>query len=405
MQGNIGHYSTDFFSPSYLAPVTVNTASSIANYGVTATHALPLSGNLGLGWSRITSEFGDNNHTSNSSTVSAGISPWQRLSISQYFNYTTNADISFAQTLGDRTIPLGFVPSSDSSTIYLNTTATLAVGRWMTVTGYLNHRILHFQGRDLENTQYGGTINFQKVNNLFGFLRFSIGVRDTANQEGNGHLGLVTNLSMFRKFGKWETNADFNYAQDTQTLYSVVTTSNFNYGGMIRRKIGSDMHWNTSYRESRSGLTAQEGSNNDSHSFSSSFSLKQFSLTGSYSQSNGEALLLADGTLTATPLSSSLSDYYLTFNARSYGAYASVLLFRRLTLSGSYSNVSSNTVRKALDTFNNGDRVYARLSYRMRRLYIQGGFSRGVQESSAISGGPRTVNSYYVSLSRWFDVF
>ena len=33
------------------------------------------------------------------------------------------------------------------------------------------------------------------------------------------------------------------------------------------------------------------------------------------------------------------------------------------------------------------------------------GFDHAVQNSSIVPGGPRTVNSYYVSLSRWFKVF
>ena len=45
------------------------------------------------------------------------------------------------------------------------------------------------------------------------------------------------------------------------------------------------------------------------------------------------------------------------------------------------------------------------LTLRMRRLHILGGFDRAVQEASAVPGGPRAVNSYYVSLSRWFNVF
>jgi hypothetical protein len=83
---------------------------------------------------------------------------------------------------------------------------------------------------------------------------------------------------------------------------------------------------------------------------------------------------------------------------------ASTQLFRILTMSGGYTNVSSSTMRKALGTLNNGDRYYARLTLRMRKLSILAGFDRAVQETSAIPGGPRMVNSYYISLSRWFEV-
>jgi hypothetical protein len=174
---------------------------------------------------------------------------------------------------------------------------------------------------------------------------------------------------------------------------------------MLRRRINSAANWSASFRESRSGLTAQGGSNNVADSFLTNFSLGKYSFSGSYSKSNGVALLGANGTLTATPLGSVLSDYFLTFNARSYSAIASTQWFRILTVSGSYTKVSSSAIQKTLNTFNNGDRYSARIALRMRRLYLIAGFDRAIQKSSTIPGGPRMVNSFYVSLSRWFNVF
>jgi hypothetical protein len=405
LQGRLGRYNTDFVSPSFLTGTTVNSNSSNMNYGVIATRTLPLSGSLGLGVSRTTSEVGTDHFSSNSYTASAGFSPWQRLSISGFYNYTTNDIVELAQWFDDNTIPPLVKLDSNSSATYMNTTGTFTVGHGISVTGYLNHHIRHSKQQDSENTQYGGTVSFQKLSNLLGFLRFSIGVVDTANQEGNRALGLVTNLSTMRKFGLWETTADFSYFQNTQTIFGVATTSNYSYGGMLRRKIDSSTYWSASFRESRSGLTAQAGSLNISDSFTTSLSWRRYSFSGSYSRTNGEALLEANGTLTPTPLGSLFSDYFLTFNARSFGINASTQLLRVLTLSGSYTNVSSSSIQKSSDMFNNGDRYSARLALRMRRLYIIGGYDRAVQTSSTVPGGPRSVNSYYVSLSRWFNIF
>jgi hypothetical protein len=406
LQGRLGHYNTDLTSPSFLTAATISDTSSTTNYGVTATRMLPLSGSLGLAWSRTTSESGFDDWASNSYTASAGISPWQRLSISGFGNYTTNAIAALAQSFGDATPILPLVNrDSNSHAIFMNTTGTFMVGHGLTVTGYVNHRIQNFQGQNSANTQYGGTVNYQKADDLFGFLRFSIGVVNTATQEGNNAVGLVTNLGVTHKFGQWETTADFNYSQNTQTLFDIVTTSNYSYGGMLRRKINSSANWSTSFREARSGLTAQEGSNNLSDSFVTNLSWEKYSLSGSYSRSRGEALLGANGILTPTPIGSIISDYFLTFDARAYAITASTQLFRILTLSGGYTNVSSSATQKALGTFNNGDRFNARLTVRMRRLYFIAGFDHAVQESSAVPGGPRAVNSFYVSLSRWFNVF
>jgi hypothetical protein len=405
LQGTLGHYSADLTSPDFLTPSTVNSSSSNTNYSITATHRLPLSGSLGLGWSRTTSASETDEFSSNSYTASAGISPWPRLSINGLWNYTSNAVLAYEQSLGEVPVMPSGSLGSNSNITYMNATGTFLVGHGLTIIGYLNHQIRHFQGENSENTQYGGTVNFQKANNLFGFMRFSIGVVDTATQDGNGIIGLVTNLSLTRKFGQWEATADFDYSQDTQTLYSIVTTNNYNYGGMIRRRILSSVNWNASFRETRSGLASQKGTNNLADSFTTNLSWRKYSLTGSYSQANGEALLGVNGTLIATPLGSTISDYFLTFNARSLSATASTQLFGVVTLSGSYTKVSSSSIQNEIGTFNNGKRYNARVAVRMRRLYLIGGYDHAIQESSVVPGGPQMVNSYYVSLSRWFKVF
>ena len=80
-------------------------------------------------------------------------------------------------------------------------------------------------------------------------------------------------------------------------------------------------------------------------------------------------------------------------------------MFRTLTLFGGYTNVSSNSTQNELGTFNKGNRYNARLELRMRKLNIFVGFDRAVQNASVVPGGPKAINSYYVSLSRWFNVF
>jgi hypothetical protein len=405
LHGNLDHYNMNFLSPSYLTVETISNASSSTNYGVTAMRRLPLSGSLVMGWSRTTSGNGANDSASNSYMASATFSPWRRLAVTQTWNYITNANAMVSQSLGGDTISPFFNSDMEWNSMYMNTLGTLTVGNGFTVSGHMNHRILHFQGRNMEDTQYGGAASFRKVNHFLGFLHFSIGLVDTATQEGNGGIGMVTNLGMTRKFGRWETTADFGYSQNTQTLFAISTTSNYSFGGLLRRKLNSSTYWSASFRESNSGLTAQEGNHNDSESFSTSLSWKRYSFSGIYSQSNGAALLGADGALTPTPLSSTISNFFLTFDARSFGANAATRFFGdRMTVSSGYTNVASNTHQKELGAFNYGDRYNVRFELKLRRLRLIGGFDRVAQEASAVPGGPRTVNSYFVSLSRWFNI-
>jgi len=405
LHGNLNHYNTEFLSPSFLTAVTMSNASSSTNYGVTATRKLPLSGSLALGWSRTSSDNGNSDSASNSYTASAIFSPWPRLTVTESWNYITNVIAAITQSLGGDNVPSIFNSESGWNAMYMNTMSTLTVGRGLAVSGHVNHRIQHFDGRDTVDTQYGGNISFRKTNRFLGFMHFSVGVLDTATQEGNSGIGLVTNLGMTRKFGRWETAADVSYSQNTQTLLTIATTSNYNLGGTLRRKINPSTYWGASFRESRSGLTAQKGDNNVSESFATTLSWMRYTFSGNYSWSKGAALLGASGILTATPLGSVISNNFLTFDARSFGVYASTRLFRSVTVNGGYTNVSSSTTQKASGTFNNGDRYSARFEWKLRRLNFLAGFERAVQEASAVPGGPRAVNSYYVSLSRWFNVF
>jgi hypothetical protein len=331
--------------------------------------------------------------------------PWRRLAVSQSFNYTTNLIAALAQSLGGGN-PSPFINSgSNSNAMYLDTVATFMVGHGLELSAHLDHRIQHFQGSTYEDTQYGGSFNFRKANHFLGFLYFSFGLVDTATQEGNSGAGLIANLGVIHKFGQWETSADASYSQDTQTLLAFVTTSNYNFGGTLRRKINPETYWSASFRESRSGLTAQQGNDNSSESFTTSLSWKKHAISGSYSRSIGAALLNANGTLTATPLGPVLSNEFLTFDARAVGVNASTLLLRRVTVSGGYAKVSSDTIQQSLGTYNHGNHYYARFDVRMRQLLIQCGFDRAIQQASALPGGPQVVNTFFLSLSRWFKAF
>ncbi len=405
LHGILNHYNTEFVSPSFVTGETIGNSSSSTNYGATAVRRLPLSGSLALGWSRSTSENGASDSSNNSYSASAIFSPWERLVISQSWNYTTNVIAALAESLGGDVNSAIFGSKDGWSAMYMSTTGTLMLGNGLTVSGHLNHRIQHFDGSNLGDTQYGGNVTFRRASHLFGFLHFSVGIVDTATKEGNTGIGLVGDLSMTRKFGRWDTAADFSFSQDTQTLYSVATTNNYGFGGSLRRKINSSTYWSGSYRETRSGLTTQDGNNNRSKGVATSFSWSRFAFAGNYSRSSGAAVLLVDGSLTATPVGSIISDYFLTFNARSIGINSRTRLLRVLSLFGGYTKVSSNSTQNELGTFNNGKRFNARLELRMRRLNIFAGYDRAVQDSSAVPGGPKVVNSYYVSLSRWFNVF
>jgi hypothetical protein len=191
-----------------------------------------------------------------------------------------------------------------------------------------------------------------------------------------------------------------------QTLFGVATTSNYTYGGSVRRKINDVTFWGGTFRATHSGLVQREGANSGSESFSSSLSWRRYAASATYTQSRGTSVLTPTGVLTPTPLAPLVTDSFIFFNARSVGVGGSAALFRRMTLSASYAKVHSDTASDLVHSINRAELYNARVEYKIRKLSFIGGFTRvdqGINISS--TGTPTIVNSFYLSMSRWFNVF
>jgi len=406
LSGTIAHTNSDFESPNILIPVAITTSGVSTTYSLTAQHKLPFNGNLGLGWSRGTYGLdGASASTSNSYSAGVGFSPWQRFTFSENLIYTNNLATAYAQSvLGNGAAQVASF-DSDSQGLSSNTSASYHIGKGFSASGHMSHREQDYSGQHYSDTQYGGSLTYNKFNRLFGFLNLGIGVVDTASKAGNNGTGLMANVGVSHKFGHWDTTGEFSYTQNLQTLVALQATSSYTYGGTIRRKINRDTHWNGSYRATRTGMVIQEGSGSGTQTFSSSISWRRYSFSGNYSNSKGTAVLTPSGELTPVPGGGFFTDRILLYNARSYGVSASARVGSHLFVSGGYGNSYSDSTQNSLYNTVKGDRYISRLEYRLRKFSIIGGFNRYGQDVSTVAGGPRIVNSYYLSLTRWFNVF
>jgi hypothetical protein len=406
LDGNISNFKTHFTTPGFLTPEPVTTEGGSTVYSATAQHRLPLRGSASLGWTHSNYQSDQSsNWSSNSYTATANVLPIQRLSLNQTVTYVTNLSVFLEPDfLGAGSLQRPRF-NSDSDSLYLGTSATVRLLKGLSVSGHFNHRDQTFNGQDYSDSQFGGTLNYNYATPLLGLLYFGFGVVDTASKNGNDGAGIVANVGVNKRFGHWETSADFNYQQNIQTQIIIATTSSYSYGGAIRRRINRDTQWSISARQGRTGLVAQAGSGGTSESLSTSFSYKRYNLTGSYSQASGTAVLSSNGTLTSAPLGSLITNDFMYFNARSYSGSVGAVLLRRIALTAGYANVFSSTQQRVLGVSNAGQRYGTRVEYRLRKFSIIGGFSRNQQAISTVGGLPRVVNSYYVSLNRWFNVF
>lgn len=406
VQGGMSRNTANFDSPKFLTGAAFTGDSSGMSYYATTGHSLPLRGSFSVGWGHSTSDSSAGySYGTTSYSASNTFNPFSRFSIFQNVNYVSNLSGMVLQSLSGGIYTSGIRQDFNSWGYTYGTGASYYVGRGISVGGYYNHRFQNFQNIDSGGDQYGGNINFTHSNRLFGFLNFGLGVADTAGVSGNNGASLSANLGASKNFGHWETSADFNYGQNIMTLGTFSTTSNYSYGGSLRRKVNREMYFGGSYRASHSGLVVQSGDGSRSNSTSGQFHWTKYTFAGGYSQADGSAVLTSSGTLVAaTPAALTVAELML-FNAKSYNFSASTVILRRFDVTGGYASFSSETQARQLGTLNRGTSFNATMQYRLRKFQLGAGYSHTEQQSSTVAGGPRRLNSFYVSLSRWFNVF
>jgi hypothetical protein len=78
---------------------------------------------------------------------------------------------------------------------------------------------------------------------------------------------------------------------------------------------------------------------------------------------------------------------------------------KRLTVTASYSNSDSNTTFGGVNSSNNTNQFNVFAQSQFRKLYFNSGYSRLEQGFSASGTAPEVISSFYIGISRWFNVF
>lgn len=405
LAGNLSHNTSSYTTPEFLSAEVLRGGSNGTSYGLSAAHQLPLNGGLTLGWSHSHSEA-SNGYGYGTTFYTAGttFTPWRRLTLYQNATYATNVSELLAQTvLNGETV--SHLSDSDSSGVFYDAGAGLFIGHGVNVSGRFNHRIQWLAGVRYEDSQFGGNLNYNYAHKFLGMLYFSFGLTDTASQRGNNGLGYTANVGMGRRFGHWETNSDFSYAQNVVTLGTLATTSSYSYGTALKRKVSNDLRVGGSFRGSHSGLSVQTGNSNHAESGSGMLMWRRWGFNGSFSQSVGTSVLTTTGELRSTPLGPLLTNDFLLVDARAYSGSASTLVLRRLSIAGGYSKFRSSTLHGPASVINSGSRYSVQTQYRLRKFSFTGGLSHYSQSVSTIADQPREATAFYFSINRWFNVF
>lgn len=413
LTGGFTHRTTDIaFTDSVEGtPELVNSGGSSNSYQASVQHSFPMQGSWSVSWSRSAYRYNfhdstDSSNSGASDTLSGSLSflPVNKLSVGIMGNYTD----SLMGSLPDQA-QSGVVGSLGSfHSFLLGAEANYQLFRNLSVRGNVNHVQEEFLGNTYSANFFGGSANYNLNRNFLGSFSFSLAAFDTANQEGNSNLGFVSNVNFHRKVQGWELNANYSYSQNVQTLILVYTTSSMGYVTNARRRLGNRTFFMAGYSGTHSGISQNAGTMNSSEQVSSSLSFGKYSMNGFYSTSKGTAFFTPTGLVavpTGLPPSALSQDSLMLFNSKSYGFNASGTFIRRLNLSAGYAKSSGDTTDPNLSTFTRNDLINAQMQYRLRKVFLNGGYTRLRQSVGTPGMSPVVVTSYFIGFSRWFNFF
>jgi len=214
-----------------------------------------------------------------------------------------------------------------------------------------------------------------------------------------------------KKINGWEINGDISYAQNVQSSIALFTTSNYNYGGYVRRRFGEFTYATASYRGVQTGLTQISGYHNRTDTALATVTRRWIGVSASWSQSNGNSVLTSSGQLVPTPIPPIPGIDQVVYAGTVYGAGLNVTPVHRMIVNVNWFRVYNQTqsflpsAGVFQNSSNDSDRIFAQLQYNVRKLIVRGTYWRINQFISA-SGNPRVIdNTYSFSISRWFNFF
>jgi hypothetical protein len=412
LRGFFGHGSGHSEFPGFLVAENGSLDNGSNQIGGSVTHAIPLRGfwTAQATHSSFSTGFGNAGASGSSkgSNTSLGtsvtVNPLEKLAVGLNVDYQTNAFGALQQQI----VEAGGSPlqlSDNSSTVGVNGSASYSISRYVYLTGQVSHRRQNFEGRHFVITQYGGGVSANFSRRLLGSLSFSLGANDTATQQGNNGASLFANVNFARRFQSWDVSSYFNYSQAVQTLFALYTTSMYGYGGSVKRKFRNELYWGASFIGNHSGLERVAGSTSKAETVSTYLHYHRYNVNALYSRSSGVSVLTAQG-LTPVPTGAPdpLLANLLLYNAKSYGGGAGATP-KKINPNVSYSKAFSD-LNSPSSTLNTGTTILnARLRYRVRKMYLDSGYTRFQQNIGAPGSKPSMVNSYFVGISRWFNVF
>jgi len=407
--------NTDFAEGLQPGESPTKTFSSSNSYGATAQHALPLNGNFGVSWSRLAYNYHFEDSTSgknagNSDTINgtAAFHPTSKIGVSFIAVYNDSLLGSIPQQVLTSGTPVNLTSAGTFRSELVGSDFFYQILNSLGIHANINHQNQSFLGHSYSATQFGGSAEFNFSHSILKGLSFGLGVVDTAQQETNTGLGFVGNLNYSRKFYGWDVGGNFSYSQNVQTALLVYTSSSYSYLASLRKRFGDHAYAMTGYSGSHSGITANSGTTSAAERVWAGLIYRGNTLNAYYNKSNGLAIFTSTGLVTipvTLPTQALSGNPFTSYSSKGWGISLGATPVRRLTVSASYGKADGSTIQPGLSIYTNDTLINATMQYRLRKIFVNAGYTRLDQSASSLGGKPLMVTSYYIGFSRWFNFF
>ena len=394
-------------------PVTTNSSSN--SYGGTVQHALPLSGgfsvsynHLGYGYNYEDSYTAKNSGSTSTVNGNASFHPTQKLATNFFANYNDSLLGVIPQPLLNSGTAVNVSTAQTFHSTVVGSNVFYQIFNCLGVSWEVNHQQQSFLGRTYSATQFGGSANFNIGRTILKGLSFSVGAVDTTQQAQNTGLGFVGNLNYDRKLLGWDVSGNFSYSQNVQTYLLIYTTSSYSYLASIRRRIGERKYFMAGYSGAHSGLSANSGTSSSAERIWTGFIFRGNSFNAYYNKSDGLAIFTPNGLVPIPPtLPPGVlpEQIFTTYNSKGWGLSAGTTPTKRLSLSFGFAKSNGSTINPAQSILANNTLMNAVMQYRVRKIFLNGGYTRLRQSVGTPGTPPLDVTTYYIGLSRWFNFF
>jgi hypothetical protein len=415
LNGTYSHASGHSQFPELLVGTTgvAKETNSSNNYQVSASHSIPFRGQFQTQYTRLGYhyDYGEQNSSQGSSnTINsiATISPFKTLGASIQGDYTDDVAGGLEQEILSSTGQTILINGSTNSGHAIGAQVYYNPSSLFGVTGQVQHAVQTALGRTYSLTTYGASAISRYSRPFLGSFTFSGGLLDSANQAGNSVLGGVANVNFSRKMFGWDVQSNFGYSQNVQTVLVIETTSSMSYSASIHRKMAHRKFLNLGFSGGHSGLSQQSGDTSHQEQFFGNFNYHNLSFSGNYSKNFGTSIYTAAGLVVLPgnlPPSIFSPNALAVTSGTSYSFGMGTTLMRRLIVTSSYASSRGTTLQPTNSLQINNSLANVLLTYRLRRLYITGGYTRLLQTSQGLSNTQSRINTFFIGISRWFNLF